>query len=223
MTKTAISDDNKGRVYGGENQEERRARRRQQFLDAGLEVFGTLGYRAATVRTLCKQAGLTDRYFYESFDTTEDLLMGVYRQQCEALERAVMQALAATAGLAGNDFMKGIEAGLDAVFTQVSDARMARVVWIEVMGISPRVDKMYNDTMDGFGNLIMMVARQRYPDLGTSDQDEIRMVGLAIAGAVSQCVLHWLLGGYRESKATMVSATSRVFRGLLLTLPQRSV
>ena len=89
MTKTGTSDDNKGRVYGGENQEERRARRRQQFLDAGLQVFGTLGYRAATVRSLCKQAGLTDRYFYESFDTTEDLLVGVYRQQCEALERAV--------------------------------------------------------------------------------------------------------------------------------------
>ena len=126
MTKTGTSDDNKGRVYGGENQEERRARRRQQFLDAGLQLFGTLGYRAATVRALCKQAGLTDRYFYESFDTTEDLLVGVYRQQCEALERAVMQALAASGGLAGDDFMHSIEAGLAAVFTHVSDARMAR-------------------------------------------------------------------------------------------------
>lgn len=217
MTKTVTNDDKRGRIYGGENLEERRARRRQQFLDAGLQVFGTLGYRAATVRTLCKQAELTDRYFYESFDTTEDLLMGVYRRECEALELCVVQALASVGD--GGEFMGAIEAGLNAVFTHVSDPRVARVIWIEVMGISPRIDKMYNDTMDGFGNLVMMVARQRYKDLGTEDQDEIRMVGLALAGAVSQCVLHWLLGGYRESKASMVSATSRVFRGLMATLP----
>lgn len=217
MTKTGSSDDNKGRVYGGENQEERRARRRQQFLDAGLQVFGTLGYRAATVRTLCKQAELTDRYFYESFDTTEDLLMGVYHQQCDALELSVMQALARA--VVSGDIMNGVEAGLDAVFTHVSDPRVARVIWVEVMGVSPRVDKMYNDTMDRFANLVMTVARQRYPDLGIDSEDEIRMLGLAIAGAVSQCVLHWLLGGYRESRAIMVSATSRVFRGLLSTLP----
>lgn len=221
MTKSVTSDDKKGRVYGGENLEERRTRRRQQFLEAGLQVFGTLGYRAATVRTLCKQAELTDRYFYESFETTEDLLMGVYRQQCEALEQRVVMALAAAGGAGAGDFMSAIEAGLDAVFTHVSDPRVARVIWIEVMGVSPRVDKMYTDNMDSFGNLVMAVARQRFQDLGTDDQDEIRMVGLALAGAVSQCVLHWLLGGYRESKATMVSATSRMFRGLMNTLPAR--
>lgn len=217
MTKSVTTDDKRGRIYGGENLEERRTRRRQQFLDAGLQVFGTLGYRAATVRTLCKQAELTDRYFYESFDTTEDLLMGVYRREVQALEQCVVQALASVGE--GGEFLSAIEAGLDAVFSHVSDARVARVIWIEVMGISPRVDKMYNDTMDGFGALVMAVARQRYQNLGTEDPDEIRMVGLALAGAVSQCVLHWLLGGYRESKASMVSATSRVFRGLMATLP----
>lgn len=219
MTKSVTTGDKRGRIYGGENLEERRARRRQQFLDAGLQVFGTLGYRAATVRTLCKQAELTDRYFYESFDTTEDLLMGVYRRECDVLESCVIQALASAGE--GGELMSAIEAGLDAVFTHVSDPRVARVIWIEVMGVSPRVDKMYNDTMDGFGNLVMTVARQRYKNLGTDDQDEIRMVGLALAGAVSQCVLHWLLGGYRESKASMVSATSRVFRGLMSTLPRQ--
>lgn len=210
--------DHRGRVYGGENQEERQARRRQQFLDAGLEVFGTVGYRAATVRMLCKQAELTDRYFYESFDSTEDLLMSVYRQQCDVLAACILSALTGAAG-DDDDLMRGVEAALDALFQRVSDPRVARVVWVEVLGVSPRVDKMYNETMDGFASLVMDIARQRRANLGTEDPNEIRMVGLAIAGAVSQCVLHWLLGGYRESRALMVSATSRVFRGLLLTLP----
>ena len=68
-----------GRPYAGERPGERVLRRRQQFLDAGLELFGSIGYRATTVRILCKQAKLTDRYFYESFTSTEDLLLEVYR------------------------------------------------------------------------------------------------------------------------------------------------
>ena len=41
-----------GRAYAGESLAERRARRRLSFLDAGLQVFGTTGYRTATVRQL---------------------------------------------------------------------------------------------------------------------------------------------------------------------------
>ena len=74
-----------GRTYAGESLSERTARRRQQFLDAGLQVFGTTGYRTATVRQLCKQAGLTDRYFYESFASTEDLLVAVYEREFDEL------------------------------------------------------------------------------------------------------------------------------------------
>ena len=42
-----------------------------------------------------------------------------------------------------------------------------------------------------------------------------RMLGIAMIGAVSQPVTHWLLGGYREERATMVAATSRVFLGVI--------
>jgi AcrR family transcriptional regulator len=53
-----------GRSYGGESANDRLARRRRQLLDAGLELFGTTGYRATTVRQLCREARVSDRYFY---------------------------------------------------------------------------------------------------------------------------------------------------------------
>ena len=58
--------------------EQRTAERRERFLEAGLNIFGNEGFHAATVRKICKEAGLTDRYFYESYSSMEALLIEVY-------------------------------------------------------------------------------------------------------------------------------------------------
>ena len=82
-----------GRPYAGISQPERQARRRELLLEAGLEVFGTTGYAASSVREICEVAELNRRYFYESFNTREDLLRAVYEQivaeSREAIGRAV--------------------------------------------------------------------------------------------------------------------------------------
>lgn len=215
MNQAAPKPDKEGRVYGGENPAERTARRRQRFMDAGLQVFGTTGYRAATVRMLCKEAELTDRYFYESFDTTEDLLIAVYRQQFDQLQQAVMQQLLGAAP--GQDIMHTVYAGLDALFDMAAQPCVARVCWLEVLGVSPRVDATYTRTFDGFADLVIAFSRQRFPHWQIDD-DEARLVGLALIGAVSQTVTHWLLGGYRERKSTLVSATARVFKGVMMSI-----
>lgn len=195
------------------------ARRRLQFLDAGLQVFGTTGYRTATVRQLCRQAELTDRYFYESFENTEDLLVAVYEREFEHLQQAVLAALADEAAL--RDPMVAVERALNAVFEMASEPRVARVCWLEVLGVSARVNGVYTRNIERFASLVVAFARQR---LSTEDVDdtESRMLGIALIGAVSQPVTHWLLGGYREDRATLVAATSRLFRGVVNGLPPGS-
>ncbi len=89
------SSESTGRTYGGESLADRQAKRRQKFMAAGHELFGTVGFRQTTVRLLCKQAELTDRYFYESFDSIEDLLAAVYQQAIEQLQRQVLAAVLA--------------------------------------------------------------------------------------------------------------------------------
>jgi len=202
-----------GRTYAGESLTERIARRRQQFLDAGLQVFGTTGYRTATVRQLCKQAELTDRYFYESFASTEDLLVAVYEREFDHLQQVVMAALVGDA--ARDDPTAPIEVALNALFEMASEPRVARVCWLEVLGVSARVDGVYTRTIERFAALVVAFARQRFAAVDVAEA-EARMLGIALIGAVSQPVTHWLLGGYREDRATMVAATSRVFRGVIL-------
>jgi AcrR family transcriptional regulator len=212
---SASPDPAQGRPYGGENLAERVARRREQFMDAGLQVFGTVGYRQATVRMLCKQAELTDRYFYESFDTTEDLLIAVYQQQFDLLQQAVMQQLLGAALDA--DLMDTVRAGLDTLFDMASQPCVARVCWLEVLGVSPRVDATYSRTFNGFADLVTQFSRQRFP-LWQIDDEEAQAVGLALIGAVSQTVTQWVLGQYQQDRQMLIAANARVFRGVLSTM-----
>ena len=204
-----------GRAYAGESLAERVARRRQRFLDAGLQVFGTTGYRTATVRQLCREAELTDRYFYESFAHTEDLLVAVYEREFDHLQQAVLVALADEAAL--RDPMVAVERALNAVFEMASEPRVARVCWLEVLGVSARVDGVYTRNIERFAALVVAFARRQF---GSDDIDdtESRMLGLAMIGAVSQPVTHWVLGGYREDRAKLLAATARVFQGVILSL-----
>ena len=203
-----------GRAYAGETQAERVARRRQQFLDAGLQVFGTSGFRTATVRQLCRHAELTDRYFYESFENTEDLLVAVYEREFDHLQQVVLAALADEAAL--RDPMVAVEKALNALFEMASEPRVARVCWLEVLGVSARVDGVYTRNIERFAALVVAFARQQFSSRTAAiDEAESRMLGIAMIGAVSQPVTHWLLGGYQEDRATMVAATSRVFLGVI--------
>lgn len=204
-----------GRAYAGESLAERVARRRQRFLDAGLQVFGTTGYRTATVRQLCREAELTDRYFYESFEHTEDLLVAVYEREFDHLQQAVLAALADEAAL--RDPMVAVERALNAVFEMASEPRVARVCWLEVLGVSARVDGVYTRNIERFAALVVAFARRQF---GSDDIDdtESRMLGLAMIGAVSQPVTHWVLGGYQEDRAKLLAATARVFLGVIQSL-----
>jgi AcrR family transcriptional regulator len=63
------------RPYRGVSAEERRTERRTRLIDACLEVVGTEGVAGTTVDRVCASAGLTKRYFYESFGDLETLLL----------------------------------------------------------------------------------------------------------------------------------------------------
>lgn len=127
------------RTYGGQAVPDRRAHRRHQFLEAGLSVFADTGYQSASVTTVCRAAGLARAQFYEHFDNREDLLLAVYDLIQDDARRAVIAALH--------------EHGTDAVAARVrvavtayaesigSDPRRAHISFVEIMGVSARVEQ----------------------------------------------------------------------------------
>ncbi|MEE4250266.1 MAG: TetR/AcrR family transcriptional regulator [Alcanivoracaceae bacterium] len=206
-----------GRAYAGESAPQRLARQRRQFLDAGMELFGTVGYRATSVRALCKQARLTDRYFYKNFHDTEDLLAAVYSESMDQIQTEVMRAIAESPAAERPGDL--IRVGLDAFFAAIENARVARVCWLEVLGVSPRIDEMYTRRVQQFADLMLILARGMLPSWPLADE-EARVTGIAVVGAVSQSALHWLLEDYRTARETLVSANGRLIRGLIDALPK---
>jgi AcrR family transcriptional regulator len=190
-----------GRSYAGEAPQDRAARRRRQLLDAGLEIFGTVGYRKATVRAICREARVADRYFYEEFPGTEDLLLAVYR---ECLERLRATVLSAVAGLAGDDVETLTHDGLDAFFACVeADPRLARVVWFEVVGVSARLEAAYIAETRSFGEMLVVLLAERgvLPGL---EAEARAVVLLAVVGGVSQVVLNWVNDGFTPARPRLI-------------------
>jgi AcrR family transcriptional regulator len=68
------------RPYGGIDAADRLASRRAKLLEAGLDLLGADVPQAVelTVRGICRQAGLTARYFYESFADKDEFVSAVF-------------------------------------------------------------------------------------------------------------------------------------------------
>ncbi len=58
----------------------RRAQRRADLVAATLDLIGEGGSAAVSVRSVCRRAGLTDRYFYESFAGRDELLVAMFNE-----------------------------------------------------------------------------------------------------------------------------------------------
>src|SRR5436189_750000 len=96
------------RPYGGISASERVAARRERLLAAGLELYGTHGFAATGVKDLCRAAGLTDRYFYESFRDSRELFLAVFDGVTDELFAAVVEAVAQGGGDAEHQLRSAI-------------------------------------------------------------------------------------------------------------------
>lgn len=127
-----------GRRYGGVSAEDRRRERRERLLDAGLELLGTRGYAQTTVSDVLDRAGLTSRYFYEHFANREALLTAVYD---EIVARGYGASAQAIKRHEDDPLTISIPAQLTAFYEViVDDPRMARVIFIEAVGVSPAME-----------------------------------------------------------------------------------
>ncbi|MBB5358388.1 AcrR family transcriptional regulator [Rhodanobacter sp. ANJX3] len=197
-----------GRPYGGVAHEDRAAERRQALIQAATQVFGTFGFRKATVRAICQQARLNDRYFYAAFDSTDHLLRATYEHHAQRLHAALQQAIESQ----GERLEERIDAGLRAFFAFLRDTCAARVLMLEVMGINAETDATYQRNLSEFAKQIIASADPTTQN-ALGDHADQRIVGMALVGAMTNAGTAWLLSGYRDSEEKMVRNCSQVLLG----------
>ena len=194
------------RSYGGVSAEKRRADRRARLLDAGLELLGNEGWSKATVRALCASAGLTERYFYESFKDREELLVAVYDEIVGEAARVVLAAVEA----APHDAREKSKAALAAfVDLMTDDPRKGRVAFVEAMGSEALMQRRL-ETLRGFGQLIAQQARDFYGPSAVTPVDA-ELTAQLLVGGVAETLISWLSGELDVSRERLVEHSAELF------------
>ncbi|OZE34763.1 MULTISPECIES: TetR/AcrR family transcriptional regulator [unclassified Rhodococcus (in: high G+C Gram-positive bacteria)] len=210
-----------GRAYGGESAADRDDRRRRQLLDAGLRVFGSVGYRAATVRGLCREAKIADRDFYRHFDKTEDLLLAVYAECIARLTDSVSDAIVQVDR--DGDLRDVAKQLLDPFFQVIEDPHLARVVWMEVLGVSPRVEQTYLTVMQQFGTLLLGYLRTFAGEVPSGPDLDVDLLATAAIGGISHTAMTWYQSGYAADRRIVVATIATMLANIVAPLAAESV
>ncbi len=126
--------DSTKRRWRGIDPDQRQHDRRQRLLDAALDLVGTNGLTALSVRAVCAEAELTSRYFYESFTDLDALLAALY----DDLTQAVIEQTGIAVLEAGGDLRTRLRAGLEAGARHfLEDPRRLRFLIVEATGSEP--------------------------------------------------------------------------------------
>ncbi|MFA5122529.1 TetR/AcrR family transcriptional regulator [Zavarzinia sp.] len=195
-----------GRAYKGVSTEERRAERRQKLIDAAMVVYGRAGYHGASVKAICAEAGLTERYFYESFENGQALLAAAYLSVMERLTAEVLAAVAALPrqDLAAPDLAAVTRAVLTTYFSLLRDnPNDARVFLVEILGVSPAMDTLYWDSI----RAVSLAVLRFVPDAETAIAAralDLDLFADGLVGAVVQIALGWVRSGYEKPVETVV-------------------
>jgi AcrR family transcriptional regulator len=186
--------------------DERRAGRREQLLDAGLEILGTDGWQATTVRGVCQQAKLNPRYFYESFEDLDALLLAVFdRIAAEALE-AVLGALEdAPADALGRS--RAVIAAFVELMTE--DPRKGRVAFIEALGSEALVRRRL-DVLQQFAELTAQRGRD-FLGQDAIDRRSAELTAQLLMGGLTEVLIAWLEGRLDVSRQRLVEHCAAVF------------
>lgn len=78
--------------WSGVPLQDRQALRRDELIAAGVARLGGAQGPALTVRGVCQSAGLTERYFYESFADRDEFVRAVYDDVCARAMSALTTA-----------------------------------------------------------------------------------------------------------------------------------
>ncbi|MET8427174.1 TetR/AcrR family transcriptional regulator [Nocardia sp. NPDC004860] len=191
-----------GRQYGGRAVTERKAERRQRFLDAAIQIFGERGYANCSLADVCAAAGLSKRQFYEEFQTREDVLVAAYDQIQDQAGAALATALSAMGP--DPDPTDTVTRALSAFLGSIgADPHRAKVAFVEVVGVSERMEQHRRDRRHAWVATLYL-AVEPLAGSGARVRGAGELAGSALIGAINGLAHEWLLSEPRPPVSDLV-------------------
>lgn len=191
-----------GRQYGGRAISERKQERRARFIEAATRLFAERGYAHCSLADVCAAAGLSKRQFYEEFETREDVLVAAYDRIQDEAAAAVGTALSRLG--AGTDPHTGLTLAFTAYLRSIdADPYRARVAFLEVVGVSERMERHRRERRHGW-SLLIETAVAPVAGSGARLRGEPMLTASALIGAVNGVAHEWLMRDPRPPVAELV-------------------
>ena len=190
------------RPYRGVEARERLAQRRRQLLDAGLELMGaTDDPPELTVRALCREAGISARYFYESFTDKDQLVAAVFDWVIADIAATTQAAVAAAPRDEQN------RAGIaNLVRTIADDARIGRLLFNPTLSNAVLARKRAE-----LGGVFALLSGQHVTNASRLPENA-RTKSLAhfVVGGVGQTISAWVSGDILLDQPQLVEQLTRI-------------
>jgi AcrR family transcriptional regulator len=198
------------RPYRGVGAADRLADRRARFLQAGLDILGSEADPSElTVRGVCKRAGVTARYFYESFADKDDLVGAVYDWVIADIAVSTQAAVAAAPPRGQNR-----AAMANIARTIAEDPRIGRLLFNSQLANPVLVRKR----KEAGGLLTRLYGRDVGTALGVQESEQSKATAhFAVAGA-AQAFSAWLDGDFELDADQLVDQLAAILD--LLTDPK---
>ncbi|MCE5289163.1 MAG: TetR/AcrR family transcriptional regulator [Nocardiaceae bacterium] len=193
------------RPFRGVPAEERRAVRRAQLIEAMLDVIDRDGMAGLKVSAICQQAGLTERYFYESFANREEALMETFaqfgRETFEKIVAALNEApvsLPERAQLCASILLAAL----------LDDPRKGRA-YVEAIGSESLRDlrMSYTKSLSRLLTDNILFVYELDPETFRTRLDLVTIVFMAGA---AELILHWLGGTVEVTREELASQCARM-------------
>lgn len=192
--------------YRGMSAEQRRAERRTRLLEATLEVWGRDGGPRITMTRICAEAGLTERYFYESFDGLDAALIAVMDGIADEIADRTVAALETAEG--GPAERVRVSIG-EFVRILTDDPRKGRVTIVESVSLDA-LRPHRAELLSRFAELSAHEARELYGPEAWSET-EGRMAATMFIGGVAELVTAWIEGRIEATPDEVADAATHHF------------
>ncbi|MBF6136855.1 TetR/AcrR family transcriptional regulator [Nocardia otitidiscaviarum] len=203
-----------GGTYRGATTDERREQRRRRLLDAALDIIGTQGLSALTVRGVCEQARVGPRFFYESFPDLDALAGDLLDEIQGAALDSARAAIAETEG----DQADKIRAGVAALIVALTDdPRRANIALAQAHGTEGLMRRRF-EGMRRVAAVIMQEARLLL-DIPEGEDNALTALAQLITGGAAELMLVWLDGGLKVERPVMIDVVADYVVDMVDRLP----
>ncbi|MET0840089.1 MAG: TetR/AcrR family transcriptional regulator [Marmoricola sp.] len=176
------------RSYGGRSALERTEERRQRLVEAAITVLAAQGDRS-TMTAICQEAGLTERYFYESFANRDAALVAALDHVSDEIATDAVRVLQETDGPVQDRVL-----AMTRAFAEWASTRPERaIVAVVQSSATGPLRARRHELIRVFADLAAREAAELYGE-GAWPADRARVQGIVFIGGLAELVASWLSG-----------------------------